>query len=125
MNGVLVPRSTIWIGTPTLQSHSLIQLYPYLPLHTPRQLHRYTVYHGARGRYHYFLCLQWLLRNQVATLIKLWNLPPEFEVGHLVHSACLRAGRGIQITQYDSLCLFYLPRVYVLGRMSRYLGAAP
>lgn len=38
------------------------------------------LYHGARGRYHYFLCLQWLFRNQVATLIQLWDLPPEFEV---------------------------------------------
>lgn len=38
------------------------------------------MYHGARGRYHYFLCLQLLLRKQVAALIRLWDLPPEFEV---------------------------------------------
>ncbi|KAG6829602.1 hypothetical protein H0H92_004071 [Tricholoma furcatifolium] len=37
------------------------------------------LYHGARGRYHYFECLQLLLRKQVATLIQLWALPPEFE----------------------------------------------
>ena len=39
-----------------------------------------TVYHGARGRYHYFLCLQLILRHQIAALTKLWELPPEFEV---------------------------------------------
>ena len=38
------------------------------------------VYHGARGRYHYFLCQQHLLRMQVEAMQKLWNLPPEFEV---------------------------------------------
>ncbi|KAF8812522.1 hypothetical protein BYT27DRAFT_7252044 [Phlegmacium glaucopus] len=38
------------------------------------------LYHGARGRYHYFLCLQLILRNQIAALTKLWELPPEFEV---------------------------------------------
>jgi RNA polymerase I-specific transcription initiation factor RRN7 len=39
-----------------------------------------TVYHGARGRYHYFLCLQLIFRHQIAALTKLWDLPPEFEV---------------------------------------------
>ncbi|KAG5648986.1 hypothetical protein DXG03_000335 [Asterophora parasitica] len=39
-----------------------------------------AVYHGARGRYHYFECLQLLLRKQVATLIPLWGLPAEFEI---------------------------------------------
>lgn len=38
------------------------------------------VYHGARGRYHYFLCQQLILRMQVETITKLWSLPPEFEV---------------------------------------------
>ncbi|KAF8165266.1 hypothetical protein B0H34DRAFT_648113 [Crassisporium funariophilum] len=38
------------------------------------------LYHGARGRYHYFLCLQLILRKQIAALVKLWDLPPEFEV---------------------------------------------
>jgi RNA polymerase I-specific transcription initiation factor RRN7 len=38
------------------------------------------VYHGARGRYHYFLCLQLIFRKQIAALIQLWDLPPEFEV---------------------------------------------
>ncbi|KAF5321093.1 hypothetical protein D9619_000779 [Psilocybe cf. subviscida] len=38
------------------------------------------LYHGARARYHYFLCLQFILRRQVATLIRLWKLPGEFEV---------------------------------------------
>ncbi|KIM46103.1 hypothetical protein M413DRAFT_16851 [Hebeloma cylindrosporum] len=37
------------------------------------------LYHGARGRYHYFLCLQLILRKQIAALIKLWDLPLEFE----------------------------------------------
>ena len=39
-----------------------------------------TVYHGARGRYHYFLCLQLILRHQIVALTKLWELPPEFDV---------------------------------------------
>ncbi|THH19848.1 hypothetical protein EW146_g1408 [Bondarzewia mesenterica] len=37
------------------------------------------LYHGARAQYHYFQCLQMLLRKQVAALTKLWDLPPEFE----------------------------------------------
>lgn len=43
-------------------------------------IYRKQVYHGARGRYHYFLCQQHLLRMQVEAITKLWNLPPEFEV---------------------------------------------
>ena len=39
-----------------------------------------TVYHGERARYHYFQCLQLILRMQVAALTRLWQLPPEFEV---------------------------------------------
>ncbi|KAG6821628.1 hypothetical protein H0H93_000137 [Arthromyces matolae] len=46
-------------------------------LNIPEQ---FVVYHGARGRYHYFECLQLMLRKQVATLMKLWMLPEEFEV---------------------------------------------
>ncbi|KAH9938173.1 uncharacterized protein B0H18DRAFT_1080937 [Fomitopsis serialis] len=38
------------------------------------------LYHGDRARYHYFQCLQLILRMQVAALIRLWGLPPEFEV---------------------------------------------
>ncbi|EIM88109.1 uncharacterized protein STEHIDRAFT_95050 [Stereum hirsutum FP-91666 SS1] len=38
------------------------------------------LYHGARAQYHYFQCLQLLLRKQVAALVKAWDLPPEFEV---------------------------------------------
>ncbi|TFK23249.1 hypothetical protein FA15DRAFT_670638 [Coprinopsis marcescibilis] len=38
-----------------------------------------NLYHGARGRYHYFLCLQLIFRKQVAVLINLWRLPAEFE----------------------------------------------
>ncbi|KAF8076486.1 hypothetical protein FPV67DRAFT_1558944 [Lyophyllum atratum] len=38
------------------------------------------LYHGARGRYHYFECLQLLLRKQIATLASVWGLPQEFEV---------------------------------------------
>ncbi|KAG5342538.1 hypothetical protein C0989_000666 [Termitomyces sp. Mn162] len=38
------------------------------------------LYHGARGRYLYFECLQLMLRKQVAVLMKLWALPQEFEI---------------------------------------------
>ncbi|KZT74365.1 hypothetical protein DAEQUDRAFT_660695 [Daedalea quercina L-15889] len=38
------------------------------------------LYHGERARYHYFQCLQLILRMQVAALTKLWELPPEFEI---------------------------------------------
>ncbi|KAF8974480.1 hypothetical protein BDZ97DRAFT_1935346 [Flammula alnicola] len=38
------------------------------------------LYHGARGRYHYFLCLQLILRKQIGALVKLWDLPAEFEL---------------------------------------------
>ncbi|EGO01877.1 hypothetical protein SERLA73DRAFT_177450 [Serpula lacrymans var. lacrymans S7.3] len=37
-------------------------------------------YHGARARFHYFQCLQLLLRHQVLALTALWELPPEFEI---------------------------------------------
>ncbi|KAI0307155.1 hypothetical protein B0F90DRAFT_1807830 [Multifurca ochricompacta] len=37
-------------------------------------------YHGSRAQYLYFQCLQLLLRKQVATLIRLWGLPTEFEI---------------------------------------------
>ncbi|KAF8639808.1 hypothetical protein AX17_001067 [Amanita inopinata Kibby_2008] len=37
------------------------------------------LYHGARGRYLYFQCLQALLRHQISTLVRLWSLPEEFE----------------------------------------------
>jgi RNA polymerase I-specific transcription initiation factor RRN7 len=39
-----------------------------------------SVYHGDRARYLYFQCCQLMLRRQVAALIKLWDLQPEFEV---------------------------------------------
>jgi len=38
------------------------------------------VYHGDRARYHYFQCLQLVLRHQIKALVELWKLPPEFEV---------------------------------------------
>ena len=38
------------------------------------------VYHGDRARYHYFQCLQLVLRHQIKALAELWKLPPEFEV---------------------------------------------
>ena len=41
---------------------------------------RIVVYHGARARYHYFACLQVLLRKQAKVLMEAWKLPPEFEV---------------------------------------------
>lgn len=42
-----------------------------------------AVYHGARAQYHYFQCLQLLLRKQVKALVEAWDLPPEFEVSSL------------------------------------------
>ncbi|KAI0770859.1 hypothetical protein BC629DRAFT_1642210 [Irpex lacteus] len=38
------------------------------------------LYHGDRGRYHYYQCLQLLLRLQIRALTDAWHLPPEFEV---------------------------------------------
>ncbi|KAL5508308.1 hypothetical protein ACEPAH_5927 [Sanghuangporus vaninii] len=38
------------------------------------------LYHGDRARYHYFQCLQVLLRMQIAKLKELWKLPPDFEI---------------------------------------------
>ncbi|KAJ7665533.1 hypothetical protein B0H17DRAFT_1336528 [Mycena rosella] len=38
------------------------------------------LYHGNRGRYFYFQCLQLILRHQVAVLTERWELPAEFEV---------------------------------------------
>ncbi|OCB84415.1 hypothetical protein A7U60_g8399 [Sanghuangporus baumii] len=38
------------------------------------------VYHGGRARYHYFQCLQVLLRMQIAKLTEIWKLPPDFEI---------------------------------------------
>ncbi|KAI6134931.1 hypothetical protein EV401DRAFT_2085234 [Pisolithus croceorrhizus] len=37
-------------------------------------------YHGDRARFHYYQCLQLLLRKQIAASISLWSLPQEFEV---------------------------------------------
>jgi hypothetical protein len=44
---------------------------------------RCPVYHGDRARYHYFQCLQLILRHQVKALVGLWKLPPEFEVSSI------------------------------------------
>ncbi|KIM68791.1 hypothetical protein SCLCIDRAFT_13532 [Scleroderma citrinum Foug A] len=38
------------------------------------------LYHGERARFHHYQCLQVLLRKQVAALMTLWSLPPEFEI---------------------------------------------
>ncbi|KAF9652177.1 hypothetical protein BDM02DRAFT_3089587 [Thelephora ganbajun] len=38
------------------------------------------LYHGDRARYHYFQCLQLMLRHQIKALTELWKLPPEFEI---------------------------------------------
>ncbi|EJU06182.1 hypothetical protein DACRYDRAFT_44696 [Dacryopinax primogenitus] len=38
------------------------------------------LYHGDRARFHYLQCLQLLFRHQVSTLIRIWSLPPEFEI---------------------------------------------
>ncbi|KAJ7180182.1 hypothetical protein C8R43DRAFT_1084171 [Mycena crocata] len=37
------------------------------------------LYHGNRGKYLYFQCLQLILRRQISVVVELWNLPPEFE----------------------------------------------
>ncbi|EJF61215.1 hypothetical protein DICSQDRAFT_61315 [Dichomitus squalens LYAD-421 SS1] len=37
------------------------------------------VYHGERARFHFYQCLQLILRMQAAALTRLWQLPPEFE----------------------------------------------
>ncbi|KAF8621574.1 hypothetical protein AX15_007600 [Amanita polypyramis BW_CC] len=46
----------------------------------PRSKADPQLYHGAKGRFLYFQCLQNLLRLQVSALVKLWSLPAEFEV---------------------------------------------
>lgn len=38
------------------------------------------VYHGKQARYHYMECLQLMLRMQVVSLMRIWQLPPDFEV---------------------------------------------
>jgi RNA polymerase I-specific transcription initiation factor RRN7 len=38
------------------------------------------LYHGDSARFHYFQCLQLLLRKQVAALTRLWRVPDVFEV---------------------------------------------
>ncbi|KAK0230899.1 hypothetical protein IW262DRAFT_442222 [Armillaria fumosa] len=38
------------------------------------------LYHGARGTYLYYQCLQLIFRKQIAALTRLWNLPSEFEL---------------------------------------------
>ncbi|KZT12475.1 uncharacterized protein LAESUDRAFT_733156 [Laetiporus sulphureus 93-53] len=37
-------------------------------------------YHGERARFHYFQCLQLILRMQIVALKKAWHLPPEYEI---------------------------------------------
>ncbi|KAF9055428.1 hypothetical protein BDZ89DRAFT_975877 [Hymenopellis radicata] len=38
------------------------------------------LYHGPRGTFLYYQCLQLILRKQIAALIRLWELPQEFEL---------------------------------------------
>ncbi|TFY79057.1 hypothetical protein EWM64_g4955 [Hericium alpestre] len=38
------------------------------------------LYHGERARFHYFECLQLLLRKQIGALTRAWDLPPQFEI---------------------------------------------
>ncbi|KAJ7228580.1 hypothetical protein GGX14DRAFT_509131 [Mycena pura] len=42
--------------------------------------HDPKLYHGNRGRFFYFQCLQVILQNQVAVLTERWALPSELEV---------------------------------------------
>jgi len=37
------------------------------------------LYHGERARFHYYQCLQLILRLQVKTMIDVWKVPPHFE----------------------------------------------
>ncbi|KAI9001035.1 hypothetical protein BD414DRAFT_473429 [Trametes punicea] len=46
----------------------------------PRSRADSKLYHGKRARYHYYQCLQVILRMQVSALTQLWRLPPEFEM---------------------------------------------
>ncbi|KAF9821140.1 hypothetical protein IEO21_00748 [Rhodonia placenta] len=39
-----------------------------------------NLYHGERARFHYFQCLQLILRMQISALSEAWGLPPEFEI---------------------------------------------
>lgn len=55
-----------------------------------QEIYRLSVYHGERARYHYFQCLQLLLRMQIAALTKIWKLPPEFEVRIIVIRVTVR-----------------------------------
>ncbi|KAK0206431.1 hypothetical protein DFS33DRAFT_1381535 [Desarmillaria ectypa] len=38
------------------------------------------LYHGTRGTYLYYQCLQLIFRKQITALTRLWNLPSEFEL---------------------------------------------
>ena len=42
-----------------------------------------AVYHGERARFHYYQCLQVILRMQITALTRLWELPSEFEVRYV------------------------------------------
>jgi hypothetical protein len=63
------------------------------------------VYHGERARFHYYQCLQLVLRKQIAALITLWDLPSEFEVGiirslgsrHFIDSDCMQRYMGFAL----------------------------
>lgn len=59
-----------------------------------------SVYHGARGRHHYFECQQLLLRKQIAVLTKLWSLPSEFEV---IFVLCL-SGLTLTFQTWQIIC---------------------
>jgi hypothetical protein len=66
------------------------------------------VYHGERARFHYYQCLQLVLRKQIAALVTLWDLPPEFEVGflqsfgghHFIDSDCMQRCMGIAFDSF-------------------------
>ena len=89
-----------------------------------------TVYHGAKGRYHYFLCLQLILRHQIAALTKLWELPPEFEVklfpldtrpsssAYLSFFRLFVKNFGLFILHYYPI-LRLLSRIFILRRTKR------
>lgn len=72
----------------------------------------FLVYHGERARYHYFQCLQLLLRMQITALTNAWQLPPEFEVRYREsHAISLLNGLSTKVMCRDiwALHLSLLP----------------
>jgi hypothetical protein len=75
------------------------------------------VYTGARARFLYWQCLQLVLRKQIAALIRVWELPSEFEVWVFLER--LTSNLMITCRSYAVIygrCIFGLCRI--LSRLS-------